>query len=604
MSTPCAIRDYALIGDCETAALVHRSGSIDWLCWPRFDSEGCFAALLGRPEHGRWVLAPEPSAHRASRRYRGNTLILETSFETADGSCDVIDFMPIRAGQSEIVRLVVGRRGTVHVRSELILRFGYGQRVPWIKRSPSGDWEAVSGPHAATLCAPAASEVRDGRILSSVEVNAGDRRAFVLTYRESFKPRAEPIDAEHALVQTEAFWIKWTSDCVLDEPWRSIAARSLITIKALTYAPTGGIVAAPTTSLPECIGGTRNWDYRFCWLRDATLTLQALSHAGYRAEAAAWRDWLLRAAAGMPEMLQPIYGIGGEHRLDERDIDWLPGFSGSQPVRVGNTAYRQLQLDVYGELLDAMHQARRSGLPPEQASWRLQQDLVQHLEGCWREPDRGIWEVRNGDEQFTHSKVMVWVAFDRAIRAARRYGFEAPVARWRELRRQVRDTILRYGFDPARGSFVRSFGGAELDGSTLLIPIVGFLPREDPKVVGTLGAIEAELMDGGFVRRYKTRQARDGLPVGEGAFLACSFWYADNLALQGRYDEACAMFERLVATANDVGLLAEEIDPETNEQLGNFPQALSHLSLVSTACNLASRRGPAAARSDSEADGG
>jgi GH15 family glucan-1,4-alpha-glucosidase len=602
MSTPHAIRDYALIGDCETAALVHRTGSIDWLCWPRFDSEACFATLVGTPEHGRWMLTPEPSAQQITRRYRGDTLILETSFETADGSCDVVDFMPIRTEQSKIVRVVVGRRGTMHVRSDLALRFDYGRLIPWTKRLPSGDWEAVAGPHAVTLCTPAESEVRDGRILSSIDVGPGDRKAFVLTYRESFKPRGEPVEAERALLQTEADWIAWTSACALDQPWSSMAMRSLITIKALTYAPSGGIVAAPTTSLPERIGGSRNWDYRFCWLRDATLTLQALSHAGYRAEAAAWRDWLLRAAGGMPEMLQPIYGIAGEHRLDEREIDWLPGLGSSRPVRVGNTAYRQLQLDVNGELLDAMHQARRCGLAPEQASWHLQLKLVQHLEKRWREPDRGIWEVRHGDEQFTHSKVMAWVAFDRAIRAAREYGLEAPVERWRELRRQIRSTIVRRAFDPARGAFVRTFGGTELDASTLLIPIVGFLPPDDPRVLGTLHAIETELMHGGFVHRYDTRRVHDGLPHGEGAFLACSFWYADNLALQGRYDEAHAMFERLAATANDLGLLAEEIDPETNALLGNFPQTLSHLSLVSTACNLAGR-GPAAARSESEPHG-
>jgi GH15 family glucan-1,4-alpha-glucosidase len=429
MTSTSSIRDYAMIGDCETAALVHRSGSIDWLCWPRFDSEACFAALIGEAEHGRWMLAPDPSPSIITRRYRGDTLALETTFETPQGICDLIDFMPVRADKSEIARLLVGKSGHVRLRSELNLRFDYGRLTPWIKKLPDGDWEAVSGPQAVRLKAPGKSEVRDGRIVSTVDVQAGERQAFILTYRQSFKSVGSTVNAEQALREVERHWNEWTSACVLDEPWRTAAMRSLITIKALTYAPSGGIVAAPTTSLPERIGGGRNWDYRFCWLRDATMTLQALAHAGYRSEAAAWRDWLLRAAAGMPETLQPIYGIGGEHRLHEREIEWLPGFGGSRPVRVGNLAYQQLQLDVYGEILDAMHQARQSGLAPEQASWRLQAALVQHLEERWRQPDRGIWEVRHGDEHFTQSKVMVWVAFDRAIRAARNHGYKAPVER-------------------------------------------------------------------------------------------------------------------------------------------------------------------------------
>jgi len=538
----------------------------------------------------------EDEVHTRARRYRPDTLILETDIETADGACTVVDFMPMRKAQSDLVRIVVGRRGCVRLRSDIALRFDYGRLVPWVKQLPEG-FDAISGPDAVTAALPVESSVSDGKICSRFDVHEGERLHFVLTYRRSHETPPGPIDAERALGQTESEWRAWASQCTFGGRWRDIVVRSLITIKALTYAPTGGIVAAPTTSLPEKIGGCRNWDYRFCWLRDATFTLQCLSQAGYRAEAAAWRDWLLRAVAGMPTSLQPLYGIAGEHRVEESEIPWLPGFAHSHPVRIGNAAHYQLQLDVFGEVLDAMHQAREAGLPPEEASWSLQAALVDHLGSCWRQPDRGIWEVRNGDALFTHSKVMAWVAFDRAIRTAKACDYHAPLERWSRIRSEIHELVCREGFNRELGSFVRSFGSGELDASTLLIPIVGFLPADDPRVRGTVAAIEDRLMHDGFVLRYDSTAVADGLPSGEGAFLACTFWYADNLVLQGRRQQAADVFERLLKITNDVGLLPEEFNPATGELLGNFPQALSQLSLVNTAYNLTQTHGPAAKRS-------
>lgn len=594
------IEDYALIGDCETAALVGRNGSIDWLCWPRFDSGACFAALLGSSKHGRWILAPTDAA-RVTRRYRRNTLILETEFETADGAATVTDFMPPRGSASDLVRLVVGRRGRVAMRTELILRFDYGSIVPWVSRLENGLLQAIAGPDMVVLKADVPLRGEDQKTVGEFMLGEGQTAAFVLTYAPSHGPIPTPTNPELALAETEAFWSEWSGRCTYSGEWRDDVMRSLITLKALTYAPTGGVVAAPTTSLPEWIGGRRNWDYRFCWLRDATLTLLALMDAGYFDEARAWRDWLLRAAAGNPSQIQIMYGLAGERRLPEWEVPWLPGYEGSLPVRVGNGAAGQLQLDVYGELMDALHQARCAGIAESKEGWMLQRALVEHLETVWREPDEGIWEVRGGRRHFTHSKVMAWVAVDRTIRSAQKFGFNGPIERWRGLRLQIHQEVCEHGFNPALGAFVQSYDSNALDASLLLLPLVGFLPPDDPRVRGTVSAIERELTTDGFVSRYKTGQAKDGLPPGEGAFLACSFWLVDNMLLQGRAEEARSRFAHLLALRNDVGLLAEEYDPHAKRQLGNFPQAFSHLALLGTALNLA-RTGAKPAEQRSEAE--
>jgi GH15 family glucan-1,4-alpha-glucosidase len=583
---PSRIEDYGLIGDCETAALVARNGSIDWLCWPRFDSDACFAALLGGAEHGRWQIAPRDSLPRVTRRYRPNTLILETLFETSNGAATLIDFMPPRGANSNIVRLIVGERGRVAMCSELVLRFGYGAIVPWVTRLEDQTLRAIAGPDMAVLRTPVALRGENMTTVGEFDAVAGEITPFVLTYGPSHLPPPPAPDPVGALAATEAFWTGWVGNGETDGPWSEAVVRSLITLKALTYGPTGGMVAAPTTSLPERLGGARNWDYRFCWLRDATRTLLALMDAGYYEEAQAWREWLSRAAAGRPDQIQIMYGIAGERRLTEWELPWLPGYEGSRPVRVGNDAHRQLQLDVYGELMNAIHHARASRLTPSESGWALQIALLQHLEHAWREPDESIWEVRGDARHFTYSKVMAWVAFDRAIQDAETYRLDGPVDRWRELRAEIHVDVCGRGFDRELGSFVQSYDSKALDASLLLIPLVGFLPIDDPRVRGTIAAIERHLVVDGFVLRYDTGETRDGLPPGEGAFLACSFWLADVYVLQGRRAEARRLFDRLLAVRNELGLLSEEYDAKERRQMGNFPQAFSHVGLVISAFSL------------------
>ena len=591
------IEDYGLIGDCETAALVSKDGSIDWLCWPRFDSGACFAALLGNSKNGRWRIAPAQAKSRITRRYRPATLILETTFTTADGEVTVIDFMPLREQASHLVRLVVGTRGTVAIRTELVIRFDYGQSVPWVKRTENGDLLAISGPDMVVLRTPV--EMRGEQLTSVGEftVSAGETIPFVLMYVQSHLPAPDPVDAEDALRQTQNFWEEWTSVHKSTGPYAPFVLRSLITLKALTYLPTGGIVAAPTTSLPEQLGGPRNWDYRFCWLRDATLTLLALMNSGYYDEACAWRDWLLRAAAGSPSQIRIMYGLAGDKRLAEWEVPWLAGYEGSRPVRIGNAAADQLQLDVFGEVLDAMHQARVGGLQPLADAWDFQRVLMSHLEEIWPLEDEGIWEVRGGRRHFTYSKMMAWVAFDRTIRSAEAFGLEGPIDHWRKLRAQIHAEVCDKAFNPKIGAFMQSYGSEHLDASALLIPVVGFLPPSDPRVAGTVEAIERKLMTNGFVLRYDTDVTQDGLPPGEGAFLACSFWLADAYILLGRRDDARKLFERLLTLCNDLGLLSEEYDPAGKRLLGNFPQAFSHIALVITAHNLDRAEKPCEQRS-------
>jgi GH15 family glucan-1,4-alpha-glucosidase len=580
------IEDYALIGDCETGALVGRDGSVDWLCWPRFDSGACFAALLGGPEHGRWRIAPTGEVTRTERRYRGDSLILETTFVTESGTATVIDFMPPVGPQADLVRMVVGVRGEVAMRVELILRFGYGASVPWVTKHDTQGLRAIAGPDMVVLQTEIPLHGENLTSVAEFSVRQGESRSFRLSWRPSHKSPPEPIDIHAALRETEEYWQEWSSRCRYDGEFREPVLRSLLTLKALTYVPTGGIVAAPTTSLPEEIGGVRNWDYRLCWLRDATLTLVALMDAGYYDEARAWRDWLLRAAAGSPDQLQIMYGLGGERRLLELEVPWLPGYEGSLPVRIGNAAHGQLQIDVFGEVMDALHQARRGQMPESEDAWHLECALVAHLETLSSLPDHGIWEVRGPPQHFTHSKMMAWVALDRAIRSAELCRLDGPIARWSALRRQLHDEICERGFDPRTGSFMQAYGSAEVDAGLLLMPLVGFLPATDARVRGTVRAIEERLLVDGLVYRYDSALTDDGLPPGEGAFLACTFWLVDNYLLQGRHAEARRMFEQLLAIRNDVGLLAEEYHPLLRRQVGNFPQAFSHVALVSTAFNM------------------
>jgi GH15 family glucan-1,4-alpha-glucosidase len=596
---PLQIEDYALIGDCETAALVGRDGSIDWLCWPRFDSDACFAALLGSEDHGRWLIGPaDPAAARAtSRRYRGDSLILETRFESADGAVVVIDVMPPRTGEANLVRIVVGERGVMAMRTELVIRFGYGARIPWVTRLPDGALRAIAGPDQLVLRTPVALEGVGPRTVGAFEVAAGQAVAFELSYTASHLPPPAPQDPFAGLADAEAFWAAWASRArTTDAEERAMILRSLITLKALTYAPTGGIVAAPTTSLPETLGGARNWDYRFCWLRDATLSLLALMNAGYFEEAGAWRDWLLRAAAGAPSQAQIMYGVAGEHRLTEHELSWLPGYEGARPVRIGNAAHGQLQLDVYGEVMDALYQAHRGGVANSAEAWALQRELLEHLETIWQLPDRGIWESRGEPRHYTFSKVMAWVAFDRGIKLAEDAGLPGPIDHWRDVAAEIHASICRHGYDPALGSFVQAYGSTWLDGSLLLLPTTGFLPIDDPRIVGTVAAIEQRLMARGLVMRHDPAEIETGLAHGEGAFLACSFWLADALILLGRRDDGRALFDRLVGLCNDVGLLAEEYDVETDRLVGNFPQAFSHVALVTTAHNLKRAHKPAEQR--------
>jgi GH15 family glucan-1,4-alpha-glucosidase len=585
------IEDYALIGDCRSAALVSRGGSIDWLCWPRFDSEACFAALLGGPEHGRWLIAPRESA-RITRRYRPDTIILETCFETSDGAVMLVDFMPFRDDHSEIVRLVVGTRGKVAMRTELILRFGYGGVVPWVTRLENGALRAIAGPDMVVLHTPVHVRGKDMTTVGEFTISRGETIPFVLTYSRSHKPLPKQGDPTIALQVAEAFWKEWSAKCRPAGQWTDAVRRSVITLKALTYAPTGGIVAAPTTSLPERLGGRRNWDYRYCWLRDATLTLLGTMHAGYYEEAQAWREWLLRAVAGSPDQLQIMYGIGGERRLTEWVADWLPGYEGSVPVRIGNAAHTQLQLDVFGEIMDVHHQARRCGLSTNESGWGAQIEFLKHLKTIWREPDQGIWEMRGTAQHFTYSKVMVWVAFDRAIKSAETFGLEGPIDEWRKLRDEVCEEVCNRGFDQELGTFVQAYGSKQLDANLLLLPCVGFLPATDPRIAATVAAIERKLIKNGLVIRYSTEDVEDALPPGEGAFLACSFWLVDVYMLQERFAEAERLFDRLVALRNDLGLLSEEYDPQEKRLIGNFPQAFSHLALVNSAYNLTRARKP------------
>ena len=592
------IEDYALIGDCESAALVSRDGSIDWLCWPRFDSDACFAALLGTREHGRFRIAPEDEPTKITRRYRPNTLILQTRFETADGAVTLIDFMPIRGRNPDCVRIVVGERGTVEMCAELVLRFGYGAVVPWVRKLGDGSLRAIAGPDMVVLRTPVNLRGENMKTVGAFTVSEGDRVPFVLSYGPSHLPIPEAFAADTALHDTETFWNEWSRKGRSEGPWADAICRSLITLKALTYTPTGGMVAAPTTSLPERIGGNRNWDYRFCWVRDATLTLLALMNAGYFEEAQAWRDWLTRAVAGRPEQMEVMYGVAGERRLTEWEVPWLPGYENSAPVRIGNAAHSQLQLDVFGEVMDTLHQGRRGGLPASESGWDVQIALLDHLEQIWREPDHGIWEVRTEPQHFTYSKAMVWVAFDRAIKSAEMFGLPGDVARWRTVRDEVCADVMAHGWSETRNSFVRTYGGSDLDASLLLLAPVGFLKPDDPRYRSTVEAIERDLVVDGLVLRYDSLKARDGLPAGEGAFLACSFWLADAYLLLGRRDDAERLFERLVGLANDVGLLSEEYDPRAKRHLGNFPQAFSHVALINTAFNLTRAEKPAEQRSD------
>jgi len=574
-------------------ALVGRDGSIDWLCLPRFDSAACFAALLGTPENGRWLIAPADPKAGSTRHYLGDTLILETAFDTDTGRVCVVDFLSRRDGVSDLVRIVRGISGSVAMRTELVVRFDYGFSVPWVTQRDDGRLQMISGPERLLLDTTVALRGEDMRTVGEFEIKAGEEISFVLAWTLSYKADPEQISATRALREIESFWSDWAAAHKPTGEWSDAVLRSLLTLKALSHWETGGIVAAATTSLPEQLGGSRNWDYRFCWLRDATFTLYALMEAGFLDEARAWRNWLLRAAAGSSDQLQIMYGIAGERRLDEYEVPWLPGYEGSAPVRIGNAASGQVQLDVYGEVLDALYVGRRAGIAPDASGWALEYALVEHLEAIWNQPDDGIWEVRGGRRHFTHSKVMAWVAFDRAVRSAEECGFEAPLDRWRAVRERIHDEVCDQGFDPAQNSFVQSYGSTALDASLLMIPLVGFLPASDPRVRGTLAAIERDLMRDGFVMRYDTGRGADGLPPGEGAFLACSFWLVDNYVLQGRYDEARELFTRLLALCNDVGLLAEEYDPIAKRQVGNFPQAFSHLALISSAHNLSVARGPA-----------
>jgi GH15 family glucan-1,4-alpha-glucosidase len=576
------IENYALVGDCHTAALVGSDGSIDWLCLPRFDSAACFAALLGGPEHGRWLLAPVAQPRRVLRRYRKDSLILETDFETDDGSVRVIDFMPLSDHRWDIVRLVHGLSGRVKLHMDLRVRFDYGSIVPWVHRSGER-LLLTAGPDTLELRTTVPVKGENMKTVADFSISAGERQSFVLNYRPSHAGSRAAIDAEHALTETENQWQQWSGQCSYRGRWRDPVLRSLITLKALTYKPTGGLIAAPTTSLPELPGSVRNWDYRYCWLRDATFTLNGLLLAGYEDEAAAWREWLLRAIAGSPDDLQILYGVTGVRRLEEYEVSWLPGYENSVPVRIGNAAAKQFQLDVYGEVMDTLHLARIAGLPPAPVAWKVQVALLKFLESHWELPDDGLWEIRGPRLHFTHSKIMAWVAFDRAIKDAERDNLEGPVGRWRQLRDAIHAQVCDRGFDSTLNSFVQSYDSTYLDASLLLIPQVGFLPADDPRVLGTIAAIERSLLLDGLVMRYSTATQVDALPAGEGTFLPCSFWLADSYLLAGRRREGEALFERLLALSNDVGLFAEEYAPYAKRMLGNFPQALTHMALVNTA---------------------
>ncbi len=592
------LEDYGLIGDLNTAALVSRDGSIDWLCLPRFDSDACLAALLGTPANGRWLLAPADPIRRASQRYRENTLILETEFETDSGVVRLTDFMPPADERHDIVRFVEVLRGRVRLRMELIVRFDYGEAVPWVRRSDDGATRFVAGPNALVLHTDVPLHGKDLATCAEFELSAGERREFVLAWFPSHENAPAAIDSHAALASTERFWRDWCARCTYRGKWHDAVIRSLITLKALTYLPTGGIIAAPTTSLPEHLGGVRNWDYRYCWLRDATFTLFSLMEAGYRDEATAFSDWLQRAVAGDPGQLQMLYGVAGERCLREFELPHLRGYEDSRPVRVGNAAARQFQLDVYGEIIDATHFKRHLGLPTSDDAWRVQRHLINFVADHWRDPDEGIWEVRGPRRHFTHSKVMAWVALDRGIKSAEHFQLDGELARWREARDRVHDEVCTQGYDAARGVFTQFYGSAQLDSSLLMMPLVGFLPIDDPRVVHTIEAIQRDLTTDGLVRRYNTSESTDvdGLPPGEGAFLPCSFWLVDCLSLLGRRDEAIALFERLLSLRSPLGLLSEEYDSPTRRLTGNYPQAFSHVALVNSAQNLFASTHPAEER--------
>jgi GH15 family glucan-1,4-alpha-glucosidase len=591
----CPIEDYALIGDCQTAALVGRDGSIDWLCFPRFDSGACFAALLGTPDHGRWLLAPAGQVRSVTRSYRGDTLVLDTTFETDEGVVVVTDCMHIRTDEPDVVRLVRGVSGRVRMRTELVVRFDYGSITPWVQHVHGGV-RAVGGPEAIEVRTPVPLRGEAWATVGDFEVAEGQEVPFVLHWHRSHLDPPIAIDAAAAVEATVEWWEDWARGCTYTGEWRDAVMRSLITLKALTYAPTGGIVAAATTSLPEHIGGPRNWDYRYCWLRDATFTLTALIQCGYVDEARAWREWLLRAVAGRGDELHIMYGLAGERRLPEMELPWLPGYEDSRPVRIGNAASRQFQLDVFGEVLDCLHLGRHYGLKNGLQDWRIELELLARLEEVWREPDEGIWEVRGPRRHFTHSKLMAWVAFDRAVKDVERFGLPGPASLWRQRRDELHAEICTRGFDGERNTFVQSYDSREIDAALLVMPEMGFLPASDPRIAGTVAAVEQDLMRDGFVDRYRTASGVDGLPHGEGAFLLCSFWLADNYALMGRTDQARELFGRLLGVRNDVGLLAEEYDPVARRQLGNFPQAFSHLGLINTALNLTPGEKPATLR--------
>src|SRR2546429_322391 len=589
---PSRIEDYAIIADCRSAALVAKDGSIDWLCLPRFDSEACFAALLGSPDHGRWQIAPAGPVRRVQRRYRERTLILETEYETEDGSVTLVDLMPIFGQGTDVARIVVGNRGRVPMRMELIIRFGYGAIVPWV-RSMNGGLEAIGGPDVLRLVTPVATHGEGLTTVARFSVSQGERIPFVLTWAPSHLPDPGHVDAEQALAESEAGWREWSARCQVQGPYRPIVERSLITLKALTYEPTGGIVAAATTSLPEEIGGVRNWDYRYCWLRDATFLLLGLMRLGFVDEARSWREWLLRAIAGSASQMQIMYGVDGERRLEEYEIPWLSGYEKSKPVRVGNAASEQFQLDVFGEVLDAMYQTHRSGIETDDAEWRLLVQLMKFLESNWGKPDNGIWEVRGGRRHFTHSKMMAWLAFDRAVKLVETCNCAAGenLERWQKIRDEIHTEVCQRGYNSDKKAFTQFYGTDALDASLLMMPLIGFLPATDERVRNTIEAIQRELLHDGFVLRYRPKEEGvDGLPGREGVFLPCSFWLVDCLYLIGRKKDARELFERLLNVRNDLGLLAEEYDPKSKRQLGNFPQAFSHVALVNAALFLSGVR--------------
>jgi GH15 family glucan-1,4-alpha-glucosidase len=589
------IEDYALIGDCQTAALVGKDGSIDWLCFPRFDSAACFAALLGTSDHGRWKIAPAGNVLKTTRAYQPGTLVLETTFTTETGEVTITDCMPLRSGQPDLVRLVQGKRGKVAMDMDFVVRFDYGNVIPWVRKE-TGGMLATAGPETLHLRTRVPMHGEDMRTVAHFEVAAGEQFPFVLNWHASHKDPHPMIDANDAISNTAKWWRDWSDRCCYQGEWRDAVVRSLITLKALTYQPTGGIVAAPTTSLPEHIGGERNWDYRYCWLRDATFTLAALLQCGYVEEARAWREWLLRAVAGRGSQLHIMYGVAGERRLPESTLGWLPGYEDSPPVRIGNGAYDQFQLDVFGEVLDTLHLGRHFGLNAEDNDWRIERELLNRLEQVWQRPDEGIWEVRGPSRHFTHSKVMAWVAFDRAVKDAERYGLDGPIDRWRMLRDSLHAEICDQGFNKKLNSFVQSYGCDSVDASLLVMAELGFLPASDPRFIGTVAEIEKQLVREGFVERYCTASDVDGLPEGEGAFLLCTCWLADAYVLMGRHEDARRTFKRVLEVRNDVGLLAEEYDPQAKRQLGNFPQAFSHLGLINTARNLTQKEKPAEIR--------